>query len=74
MLDDRYPLQYLGTVSPKAHTEGNYDQEHMARQRRLLFVACTRAMRQLIVFAHASQQSHLGELISDDLWDIETLA
>ena len=37
---------------PMPAKDGVDEEEHLARQRRLLFVACSRAMRRLMVFAH----------------------
>ena len=47
--------------------------EHIAQQRRLLFVACSRAMRRLIVFAHRKRPSSFVEGLSDDYWEMEYL-
>ena len=45
--------------------------EHEGRQRRLLFVACSRAMRRLIVFASRDRPSSFVSAASDTHWDIE---
>jgi mRNA-degrading endonuclease RelE of RelBE toxin-antitoxin system len=47
--------------------------EHNARQRRLFFVACSRAMRRLIVFANRDRPSPFIAGLSDEQWDIEDL-
>ena len=47
--------------------------EHNEQQRRLLFVACSRAMRRLIVFANRERPSPFVAGISDEQWDIEEL-
>lgn len=46
---------------PVAARDGVDEEEHLARQRRLLFVACSRAMRRLIVFAHRERPSQFVE-------------
>ncbi len=48
-------------------------EEHIARQQRLLFVACSRAMRRLIVFAHRSRPSPFAENLTDECWAVEEL-
>ncbi len=45
-------------------------EDHISRQRRLLFVACSRASRQLGVFASRQDPSEFIELFLDELWDI----
>lgn len=45
--------------------------DHIAWQRRLLFVACSRASKQLGVFASRNDPSEFIELFDDDLWDID---
>lgn len=47
--------------------------EHLARQRRLLFVACSRAMRRLIVFGSKHSPSPFTERVTDAQWMIEDL-
>lgn len=49
----------VAVVGLDAHglREGMDEEEHLARQRRLFFVACSRAMRRLIVFAHRDRPS-----------------
>jgi superfamily I DNA/RNA helicase/mRNA-degrading endonuclease RelE of RelBE toxin-antitoxin system len=44
-----------------------------ARDRRLLFVACTRAMRRLIVFASRQHPSSFISGFTDDRWEFEDL-
>ena len=46
-------------------------EDHIVRQRRLLFVACSRASKQLGVFASRKDPSEFIELFDDDLWDID---
>lgn len=58
----RLPLPVFAGVDPE---------EHFARQRRLLFVACSRAMRRLIVFAHKDRPSPFVEQITDAYWEID---
>jgi addiction module RelE/StbE family toxin len=48
--------------------------EHMARQKRLLFVACSRAMRRLMVFAHRDRPSPFAEGLTEEYWDVEELS
>lgn len=45
----------------------------LARERRLLFVACTRAARRLIVFAASNPPSPFLTSATDDFWVIESL-
>lgn len=45
--------------------------DHISRQRRLLFVACSRAAKRLGVFASRKQPSEFIDLFLDELWDIE---
>lgn len=45
--------------------------DHISQQRRLLFVACSRASRQLGVFASRREPSEFVELFVDEMWDIE---
>lgn len=47
--------------------------EHNMLHRRLLFVACSRAMRQLIVFANRERPSPFIAEFSDEQWEIENL-
>ena len=44
---------------------------HISGQRRVLFVACSRAAKRLGVFASRKQPSEFIELFLDELWDIE---
>lgn len=53
--------------------EGLDEQEHFAQQRRLFFVACSRAMRRLMVFAHKSRPSPFVSDLTDEYWNIEKL-
>ena len=45
--------------------------EHVDRQRRLLFVACTRAVRRLKLFGSLDRPSSLVEGITEEHWDVE---
>ncbi|MBJ89331.1 MAG: hypothetical protein CMO98_05655 [Woeseia sp.] len=47
--------------------------EHSARLQRVFFVACSRAMRRLTVFANRDRPSPFVSKVSDDQWDIEDL-
>lgn len=58
---------------PSRALAGVDEDEHIAQQRRLLFVACSRAMRRLIVFAHKGRLSPFVTSLSDDYWDMEVL-
>lgn len=58
---------------PLAVAEGMDIAEHNAQQRRLFFVACSRAMRRLIVFANRDRPSPFVVGISDEHWEIEDL-
>jgi superfamily I DNA/RNA helicase/mRNA-degrading endonuclease RelE of RelBE toxin-antitoxin system len=46
---------------------------HNALLQRVFFVACSRAMRRLIVFANRDRPSPFVSKVSDDQWDIEDL-
>ena len=48
---------------------GMDDDEHQTRQKRLLFVACSRAMRQLAVFAPKQNSSPYVGGLSDEFWE-----
>jgi len=58
---------------PLTVAEGMDIAEHNAQQRRLFFVACSRAMRRLIVFANRDRPSPFILGISDEHWEIEDL-
>ena len=45
--------------------------DHISRQRRLLFVACSRASRRLGVFASRKDPSEFIELFDENLWDFD---
>lgn len=47
--------------------------EHESQQHRLFFVACSRAMRRLAVFASANRPSPFVAGLTDDHWEIEEL-
>jgi superfamily I DNA/RNA helicase len=59
-----------GTL-PAALPGGVEREEHLARQKRLFFVACSRAMRRLIVFAQRDIPSPFVEELSDEHWAID---
>ena len=48
-------------------------EDHFAQQQRLLFVACSRAMRRLIVFAQKDRPSVFLKKFTDEYWDVEDL-
>ena len=52
---------------------GMDSKEHEAQQHRLFFVACSRAMRRLAVFASASKPSPFVVGLTDEYWEIEDL-
>lgn len=60
-------------ILPRPVPEGIDHEEHYTKQRRVLFVACSRAMRRLIVFSSAKRPSRFMQGISDDRWEIENL-
>lgn len=51
--------------------EGMDEEEHLTRQKRLLFVACSRAMRRLMVFAHRDRPSPFVAALTEEFWDME---
>ncbi|MCP4965993.1 MAG: AAA family ATPase [bacterium] len=53
------------------YSMGTEDTEHLQRQQRLLFVACTRAMRRLLILASADERSPFLENVTDDLWEMD---
>lgn len=53
-----------------APSQSDHD-EHLAKQQRLLFVACSRAARRLAVFASNRNPSAFLPLFSDDHWETE---
>lgn len=55
---------------PKPVPAGMDAAEHDTRQKRLLFVACSRAMRQLALFAPRQMASRYVEDLSDEYWEI----
>jgi mRNA-degrading endonuclease RelE of RelBE toxin-antitoxin system len=59
--EGRCPWPARGSKDPK---------EHVARQRRMFFVACSRAMRQLMVMTSSDAPSPFIEAIEDALWDV----
>jgi len=62
--DGRLPLPVPQGIEPS---------EHYLRQQRIFFVACSRAMRRLIVFSSRGRPSPLIKSASDDRWDIEEI-
>ncbi len=59
---------------PLPPTAGLDKDEHYARQRRLFFVACSRAMRRLIVFASSHNPSPFVEDLAEERWHVERLS
>ena len=53
--------------------QGIDESEHNNRQQRLLFVACSRAMRRLMVLGKASNPSPFMSKVTDEYWQIEDL-
>jgi len=60
-------------ILPKPAPSGVNLDDHITQQKRLLFVACSRAMRRLLVFASANRPSQFARNWNDELWDIETI-
>jgi len=56
---------------PAAH--GTDESEHNTRQQRLLFVACSRAMRRMMVLGKAYKPSPFMSKVTDEYWQIEDL-
>lgn len=56
---------------PSRVPEGMDEAEHLMRQRRLLFVACSRAMRRLAVFAARNRPSPFLDEADDEFWEVE---
>lgn len=55
---------------PVATPTGMDEAEHRTRQKRLLFVACSRAMRRLAVFAPNELPSPFVAGLTDEFWDL----
>jgi mRNA-degrading endonuclease RelE of RelBE toxin-antitoxin system len=60
-------------LMPAPPPAGGDDVEFRDRQRRLLFVACTRAMRRLAVFASSRRPSPFTSDITPEYWDFEDI-
>lgn len=58
---------------PRPARLGTDKEEHLEREKRLLFVACSRAMRRLMVFAHRDRPSPFAQDLTEEYWDIEEL-
>jgi len=73
----QFPVVVVFGVSakrlPKPPKAGSDLQEHEDRERRVLFVACSRAMRRLMVMGSAIDPSPFVSAVSDDCWQIEDL-
>ena len=48
---------------------GMDEQEHLDKNQRLFFVACSRAMRRLLVSSHRERPSPYMKLLDEDLWE-----
>ena len=48
---------------------GMDEQEHLDKNQRLFFVACSRAMRRLLVSSHRERPSPFMKLLDEDLWE-----
>lgn len=59
--------------SPRPAGGGVNAEEHALREQRLLFVACSRAMRQLLVLGSRSCPSPFVAKLTDTHWEIEDL-
>jgi len=73
----QFPVVIVFGVSakglPRQPEPGSDLQEHEERERRLLFVACSRAMRRLMVMGSAVDPSPFVSAVSDECWQIEDL-
>lgn len=58
---------------PHSRPDGADPVEHAEQQQRLLFVALSRAMRRLVVFADVKQPSPFLGLLPDRVWDVVDL-
>jgi len=54
---------------PWKHDKGMDEQEHLDKNQRLFFVACSRAMRRLIVCSHQKHPSPYTKLLEMELWE-----
>ena len=54
---------------PRKVDKGMDEQEHLDKNQRLFFVACSRAMRRLLVSSHRERPSPYMELLDEDLWE-----
>lgn len=52
---------------------GKDPDEHLAQQKRLLFVACSRAMRRMILFANRDRPCPFITGLTDECWDMEQI-
>ena len=57
----------------KSKTSDLDKKEAIYKNQRLFFVACSRAMRKLIVFDNYQNQSHYTESATEDYWEIKDL-
>ena len=73
----QFPVVIVFGVSakrlPRQPEPGSDLKEHEERERRLLFVACSRAMRRLMVMGSAVDPSPFVAAVSDECWQIEDL-
>lgn len=58
---------------PRPAGGGINTEEHALREQRLLFVACSRAMRQLLVMGSRTRPSPFVARVTDTHWEIEDL-
>lgn len=58
---------------PRPAYGGTDKEEHLEKEKRLLFVACSRAMRRLLVFSHRDRPSPFTEELSEKYWRVEEL-
>lgn len=70
----QFPIVAVMSVGrPSLSAQADDAEAELAKARRLLFVACTRAARRLIVFAKSYAPSPFLENATDDFWEIESL-
>jgi superfamily I DNA/RNA helicase/mRNA-degrading endonuclease RelE of RelBE toxin-antitoxin system len=72
----QFPIVVVAGVEaemPRPGTSPLDQAEESARSQRLLFVGCSRAMRQLLVLGNQMRPSPLAARISDEHWEIEEL-
>ena len=69
----QFPIVAVVGANEGLLPKSDEDDEAIARDLRILFVGCSRSMRQLIVFASKSAPSRFLRTVTDDRWVIEDL-